>query len=73
MFDFCACANIKRVPGYKETDPDVQFVDNYLYNRASVPPLRITSLYNLIMMNSACFCIKIQFMQSIVKQIHAHN
>ena len=30
---------IKRVPGYKETDPDVQFTDNYPDNRVSVPVL----------------------------------
>ena len=33
VFGFCACTNIKRVPGYKETDPDIQFVDNYPDNR----------------------------------------
>ena len=41
MFNFCTCANIKQVPGYKETDPDVQFTDN----RVSVP-----ALYNVCML-----------------------
>ena len=39
LFGFCTCANIKRVPGYKETDPNVQFMDNYPDNRVSVPSL----------------------------------
>ena len=39
VFGFCACANIKRVPGYKETDPDVQFADTYPDNWASIPAL----------------------------------
>ena len=39
MFGFCACTNIKQVPGYKETDPDVQFVDNYPDNLVSVPAI----------------------------------
>ena len=39
MFGFCTCANIKRAPGYKETDPDVQFTDNYLDNWVSVPAI----------------------------------
>ena len=39
MFGFCACTNIKRVPGYKETDPDVQFADSYPDNQVSVPAI----------------------------------
>ena len=39
VFGFCACANIKRVPGYKGTDPDVQFAGNYLDNWESIPAL----------------------------------
>ena len=39
VFGFCACTNIKRVPGYKATDPDVQFMNNYPDNRVSVPAL----------------------------------
>ena len=38
--------NIKRVPGYKETDLDVQFVDNYQDNRVSVPALITIIYYN---------------------------
>ena len=29
LFGFCTCANIKRIHGYKETEPDVQFAHNY--------------------------------------------
>ena len=41
VFDFCTCANIKRVPEYKETDPEVQFTNN----RVSVPAL--INMYNV--------------------------
>ena len=30
MFGFCTCANIKRIPGYKEPGLDVQFTDNWV-------------------------------------------
>ena len=43
-FGFCTCANIKRVPGYTETDPDVQITDNYLDNWVSVSDLIIITL-----------------------------
>ena len=37
MFGFCTCANIKnKYLGYKETDPDIQFTDNYPDNWVSV-------------------------------------
>ena len=36
---FYACANIKRVPKYKETDSDVRFANNYLDNQVCVPAL----------------------------------
>ena len=39
--------NIKRVLGYKETDPD-QFMDNYPDNRVSVPSLIITMFIDII-------------------------
>ena len=55
MFGFCTCANIKRVPGYKETDPDVQFTDNYPDNPVFVPALiriSITSLKTNTINNS---------------------
>ena len=45
MFGFCTCANIKRVPGYKETDLDVQFTDNYLDNWVSISALISISQY----------------------------
>ena len=38
---FCACANIKQVPGYKETYLGVQLLDSYLDNWLSVPALHI--------------------------------
>ena len=40
VFGFCTCANIKQVPGYKETDPDVQFTCNYPDNWVSIPALK---------------------------------
>ena len=45
MCGFCMCSNIKRVPGYKETEPDVQFMDNYPDNRISLPALIRTCIY----------------------------
>ena len=39
VFGFYACTNIIRVPGYKGTDPDVQFAYNYPDNQISVPAL----------------------------------
>ena len=43
VFGFCACANIKQVPRYKETDPEVQFADNYSNNEVSAPALTIST------------------------------
>ena len=51
MFGFCSCTNIKRVPGYKETDADVQFVDNYQDNRVSIPALIVTVYINSCIFN----------------------
>ena len=31
----------RRVPGYKETDPDVHFADNYSDNWVSIPALPV--------------------------------
>ena len=42
VFGFCECANIKRVPGYKETD--VQLADNRPDNRVSIPALNICKI-----------------------------
>ena len=36
-----SCTNIKRIPGHKETDPDVQFTNNYPDNWAFVAALII--------------------------------
>ena len=52
MFGFCASPNINRVPGYKETDPDVQFADNYLGNPSST----------LVHVHFTCYvCIRLFF------------
>ena len=41
LFSVHACANIKQVPGYKETYLGVQLLDSYLDNWLSVPALHI--------------------------------
>ena len=56
MFGFCACTNIKQVPRYKETDPDVQFADNYLDNWVLVPAL-ISTPFNFIIITWKFFLI----------------
>ena len=56
VFGFCACSNIKQVPGYNETDPDVQFTDNYRDNRVSVPAL-ISIAFNFIIITWKFFLI----------------
>ena len=45
VFGFCTCENNKQVPGYKETEPDVQFSNNYPDNWASIPALVTIFVY----------------------------
>ena len=44
MLGFCTCTNIIQVPGYNETNSDVQFTDNYSDNRVSIPALVIITV-----------------------------
>ena len=44
MLGFCTCTNVKQVPGYSETNSDVQFTDNYSDNRVSIPALVIITV-----------------------------
>ena len=44
MLGFCTCTNVKQVPGYSETNSDVQFTDNYSDNRVSIPDLVIITV-----------------------------